>query len=402
MPRNNETQESSENRRTGRFEPYPVQSRRSDRGAATFDQTPRSGHLGSSGGSRSESSIPSRGSDPERGSILGSTPNRVNEAEMVETAPRGGYSSSRDGSSGSDSEEDSTSIRSPPRMVREAEMLETADHIGNAAHKLVPTAVSDDGRTNWYTGSYPPGFWGVAPDEHTLNQGMMRAYHDLSLERGTSDIGWTMFIQDLDRFDAVKKNEIESRVLRNTGRAENGQAARLVTSKRTQYPPKARDDCPFCPRGGHGLIDCIVNVPEGESELDGCPICNSLNHLPSNCHAFRNMSLRDKVIWSVVKRANKPALKTTTPWYVMLHEWCNIVTYDSGLINGFPWSKRFTEIMKNERTWLYLPQLQDEYDADHEVEVLPVDPATASFYMIWKTYWEPEGLAWPSVLGPRD
>jgi hypothetical protein len=64
--------------------------------------------------------------------------------------------------------------------------------------------------------------------------------------------------------------------------------------------------------------------------------------------------------------------------------------------------KRFTEIMKNERTWLYLPQLQDKYDADREVEVLPVDPATASFYMIWKTYWEPEGLAWPSVLGPRD
>jgi hypothetical protein len=258
---------------------------------------------------------------------------------MVETTPHGGYSSSRGGSSGSESEEGSTSIRSPPRMVVEAKMLETADHIGNAAYKLVPTQIGDDGRDNWYTPTYPPGFWGVAPDEHTLNQSMMQACHHLSHERGTSAIGWTLFIQDLDRFDAVKKNEIESRVLKNTGRAENGQVASLVTPKRTQYPPKARGDCPFCPRGGPGLIDCIVNVAEGESELDGCPICNSLNHLPFNCHAFRNMSLRDKVIWSVVKRANKPTLKTTTPWYVMLHEWCNNVTYDSGLINGFPWSK---------------------------------------------------------------
>lgn len=400
MPRNNEIQESSGNRRTGRFVPYPVQSTRSDRGTATFDQTPRSGRLGNSGCSRSESSSPSRGSDPEQGSILGSTPSRVDKAEMVETTPHGGDSSSRGGSSESDSEEDSTSIRSPPRLVVEAKMFETADHIGNVAYKLVPTQIGDDGRANWYTPSYPPGFWGVAPDEHTLNQGMVKAYHHLSQEAGTSDVGWTMFIQDPDRFDAVKKNEVESRVLRNTGRAANGQVASLVTPKKTEYPPKGGDDCPFCPRGGHALIDCIVNVPEGEGELDGCPICNSLDHLPSNCDVFRDMSPRQKVIWSVVKRANKPPLKTGTPWWVFLHDWCNIVTYDPTLINGFPWSKRYTEIMKNHQTWLHLPQLQDEYDADREV--LPVDPATASFYMIWKTYWEPEGLAWPPVLGRKD
>ncbi|KAJ4020478.1 hypothetical protein NW766_001965 [Fusarium irregulare] len=67
-------------------------------------------------------------------------------------------------------------------------------------------------------------------------------------EQAQHETVWAAFwLPGHDRFDAVKKNGVESRVLRNTGRSANGQVARLVTPKRTEYPPKARDDRPFCP-----------------------------------------------------------------------------------------------------------------------------------------------------------
>ena len=352
MPRNEETQELSQDRRARRPEPYQqVQSTRSGRGTATFDQTPHGVHQDNGGGSSAEASRPSG----EDGSELTPRPLQC--------------------------------------RVAVAELVETADQAGNSATMLVPNAVGGGLNTNWWTTTPQGCVWGVTQDENAVLDRFRQARN----ETYARNIGYILIPQDPVAFEEIKRNETQSRVVKSNGRDDNGQPAGLVAPKTTQIPVEANDNCPWCPQGGHSLINCIYACPAGE--LEGCAICNTQSHIPMTCDVFENMSLRDKVIWSVVKRANKPALRTRDPWYVMLHEWCNIVTYDSDLIKGFPWSKGFAQYLFREQRRLNILALQNRYDANRDRHVLPVDPATASFYMVWKTYWEPEGLAWPSVLG---
>ncbi|RBR21421.1 uncharacterized protein FIESC28_04958 [Fusarium coffeatum] len=333
MPRNNAAQESRDNRCPGRFDPYLVQSTRSDRRNATFDQTPRGGHLSNSGGSRSESSIPSRGSDPEQGSILG---------------PR-------------------------LRLVVEAERVETADQSGNTVAKLVQKGV-------------------VTANEYAA----LELVRSVKRTTGEGVVCLEVWSYNLDRFNAVQKNETQSRVSKNNGRDENNLPAGLVVPKRAE----GKGDCPFCPAGKHRLINCIVRCPEGV--LSGCAICNSQSHGPGKCNAFKNMTLRDKVEWLVVKRARKSALRTEKPWYLWLHDWCNSSSYDEDLIKGFPWSVDFTKATSRKKGGKYIRATQEKYDATHDGLNLPVDPATENFRMVWKTYWEPLRLAWPSVFGQNE
>ncbi|KAJ4011520.1 hypothetical protein NW752_008524 [Fusarium irregulare] len=394
MPRNGETQELSQDRRARRPEPYQqAQSTRSGRGTATFGQTPRSGHLGNSGGSRSESSNPSRGSDPEQGSILGSTPRRVTEAEMVETTEQTPHGGSRSQSfRGGNDHQQGTSLGPQLRMVVEAERVEAADQSGNTVVKLVQKGVGDGEDTEWFSLDHRDGIWAVTADEYAA----LELVRSVKRTTGNRAVCLEVYSYNLDRFNAVQKNEIQSRVSKNNGRDANGFPAGLVVPKKTE----GKSDCPCCPEGKHRLINCIVRCPEGV--LSGCAICNSRSHLPDKCNAFKNMTLRDKVEWLVVKRARKPALRTEKPWYLWLHEWCNSSSYDDDLIKGFPWSVPFTKDTSRKKGGKYIRATQEKYDSTHDGLNLPVDPATENFRMVWKTYWKPLNLAWPSVLGQNE
>ncbi|KAI8198654.1 hypothetical protein K4K52_009453 [Colletotrichum sp. SAR 10_76] len=76
--------------------------------------------------------------------------------------------------------------------------------------------------------------------------------------------------------------------------------------------------CGNCGLRGHILLDCLW--PDQDGWIQGCPLCNSKEHHLEGCDRMQRLTERDMFDILVLRRANKPPLKTTEAWieWVML------------------------------------------------------------------------------------
>ncbi|KAF0319485.1 hypothetical protein GQ607_013304 [Colletotrichum asianum] len=70
--------------------------------------------------------------------------------------------------------------------------------------------------------------------------------------------------------------------------------------------------CGNCGLRGHILLDCLW--PDQDGWIQGCPLCNSKEHHLEGCDRMQRLTERDMFGILVLRRANKPPLKTTEAW----------------------------------------------------------------------------------------
>lgn len=70
--------------------------------------------------------------------------------------------------------------------------------------------------------------------------------------------------------------------------------------------------CGNCGLRGHILLDCLW--PDQDGWIQGCPLCNSKEHHLEGCDRTQRLTERDMFDILLLRRANKPPLKTTEAW----------------------------------------------------------------------------------------
>ncbi|KAF4969298.1 hypothetical protein FSARC_3453 [Fusarium sarcochroum] len=158
-----------------------------------------------------------------------------------------------------------------------------------------------------------------------------------------------------------------------------------------------QEECLRCGSSNHTMATCI-DAPEGE--VKGCTICNKEDHPVDECINSGEMSLKRKVEVMVTSRGNMSPLKTKVPWYTLLHEYLMSDEFKAeDLPTAFPWSVQFAEDISWEKRGKHIIGIQKKFDATGDKTVLPVDPTTESVEAIFKNFWEPQNLGWPTRLG---
>lgn len=129
--------------------------------------------------------------------------------------------------------------------------------------------------------------------------------------------------------------------------------------------------CSNCGHAGHWLGDCVF--PDDNGTIMGCPIHNTKLHVLDDCPDLPHMSLQQRVTTIVVRRRNKPAIRSRKPWIELVKE-----AMGQGLeeLVWAPsvWTQEFVLRMIHNRKALQ-PWLDFDYGQDL-VSKLPVDPET--------------------------
>ncbi|KAF0641668.1 hypothetical protein FPSE5266_10359 [Fusarium pseudograminearum] len=281
--------------------------------------------------------------------------------------------------------------------VHSAQKVEVSDHEGSTMTKFINTSVGDGNPTEWFADSNDGGFWGVGTDSKSVVYLVER----LMKENKTTSFDFHFIPNNTEMWDNVANNAVQKRVVNNSGRTDDGKPQGLPPVEGSLNQAKAEEDCPYCDRKGHALVDCFCKYPKGE--LFGCVCCNSKEHLADDCMLFQSMNLAEKVDWLVVKRANKPPVHTKEPWYVTLHKYCMSESFDRGAFRGFPWTIEFAR--KSYKGVLNLDTLttrQRKLDETRKKIKPLVDPLTRGFEQVSSTYWQPLGLPWPNAFKSKD
>ncbi|KXH31433.1 hypothetical protein CSIM01_04052 [Colletotrichum simmondsii] len=129
--------------------------------------------------------------------------------------------------------------------------------------------------------------------------------------------------------------------------------------------------CSNCGHAGHWLGDCVF--PDDNGTIMGCPIHNTKLHVLDDCPDLPYMSLQQRVTTIVVRRRNKPAIRSRKPWIELVKE-----ATGQGLeeLVWAPsvWTQNFVLRMIHDRK-AHQPWLDFDYGRDL-VSKLPVDPET--------------------------
>ncbi|KAK0371948.1 hypothetical protein CLIM01_10685 [Colletotrichum limetticola] len=129
--------------------------------------------------------------------------------------------------------------------------------------------------------------------------------------------------------------------------------------------------CSNCGHAGHWLGDCVF--PDDNGTIMGCPIHNTKLHVLDDCPDLPHMSLQQRVTIMVVRRRNKPAIRSRKPWIEFVKE-----AMGQGLeeLVWAPsvWTQEFVLRMIHDRK-AHQPWLDFDYGRDL-VSKLPVDPET--------------------------
>ncbi|KAK1708938.1 hypothetical protein BDP67DRAFT_442217 [Colletotrichum lupini] len=129
--------------------------------------------------------------------------------------------------------------------------------------------------------------------------------------------------------------------------------------------------CSNCGHAGHWLGDCVF--PDDNGTIMGCPIHNTKLHVLDDCLDLPHMSLQQRVTIMVVRRRNKPAIRSRKPWIEFVKE-----AMGQGLeeLVWAPsvWTQEFVLRMIHDRK-AHQPWLDFDYGRDL-VSKLPVDPET--------------------------
>lgn len=252
---------------------------------------------------------------------------------------------------------------------------------------------------NWVTHLPDGGLVGTSGNVAAIAQWLSRVMD----ETLSTHLTFTAHPVNQEKWEGVAKNVVQRRVRSTLGHNKDGKAEGIGENVVSLKPVKDDRDCPHCVNQAgmkHCLEDCICACPKGF--LAGCILCDSVNHSMDACALFQKTTLAEKVNWLVVKRANKPALKSEVPWHKVLHEFCMSSEFDADMFQGFPWTGLFAVDRYNRTNKTYLPGIQRKFDASRNFP-LPVDDYTKSFKDIWETYWKKQGLPWPEEgLGPLE
>ncbi|KAJ0160881.1 hypothetical protein CTA2_7141 [Colletotrichum tanaceti] len=74
--------------------------------------------------------------------------------------------------------------------------------------------------------------------------------------------------------------------------------------------------CNQCGHFDHWLGDCVF--PDDGGFIMGCPIHNAKSHTWDDCPDAKKMSLERKIMYLIVRRRNKPAIRSTQPWIALV------------------------------------------------------------------------------------
>ncbi|KAF4777547.1 hypothetical protein HER10_EVM0003455 [Colletotrichum scovillei] len=146
-----------------------------------------------------------------------------------------------------------------------------------------------------------------------------------------------------------------------------------ITTSQFLYGDRFDPDniCSNCGHAGHWLGDCVF--PDDNGTIMGCPIHNTKLHVLDDCPDLPHMSLQQRVTFTVVRRRNKPAIRSRKPWIELVKE-----AMSQGLeeLVWAPsvWTQEFVLRMIHDRKVIQ-PWLNFDYGRDL-VSKLPVDPET--------------------------
>lgn len=136
--------------------------------------------------------------------------------------------------------------------------------------------------------------------------------------------------------------------------------------------------CGCCGAKEHEVVTCLQVDHRGI--IDGCPICNSGNHMLEDCATYKALDIMAKLDWLVVKRRNKPTFCTTETWLNLVAE--NFDKNRDSMPGDMPWSTKFALYFKTEA----LLDLQQQLDSTGDESLLPTDPATKSWLAAWARF----------------
>ncbi|QGI66669.1 hypothetical protein CEK26_010628 [Fusarium fujikuroi] len=269
----------------------------------------------------------------------------------------------------------------------------TAD--GVPATKLTPSGPADGFGNNWYTDTADNGLWIRSETGLGLDNMAKRLKED-----NPTAVGFNITMSAIipDKFEAIERDHTQKVVMNNDFGDKDGKPVGLF-GRNIQAPSEKKHVvkgwCKLCGSKSHTLTDCVMRGYKGH--VTGCPICNDQKHAVDSCEQFRAMSLQEKVKILVQQRANMPPLKTSKPWHTYLYEFCTREKFVPGVVFGFPWSQKFCRDIG----YKGMEKIQAAFDAYPEWYVFAIDPKTASYGKVFETYWQPAGMVWPAILGPR-
>ncbi|GJC86948.1 hypothetical protein ColLi_09786 [Colletotrichum liriopes] len=76
--------------------------------------------------------------------------------------------------------------------------------------------------------------------------------------------------------------------------------------------------CNQCGHFGHWLGDCVY--PDDGGFILGCPIHNAKGHTWDDCPDAKKMSLERKIMYLILRRRNKPAIRSAQPWIALVKQ----------------------------------------------------------------------------------
>ncbi|KAF5678774.1 hypothetical protein FCIRC_6388 [Fusarium circinatum] len=267
---------------------------------------------------------------------------------------------------------------------------------GMFATKLTPTGLGGGHGNNWFAKTPDKGYW-IRSEAGTGVDAMLQRLKRDNPEATGFHITASCIIPD--KFEAIDRDHTQKIVMNNDFRDKDGKPAGLFGTgiqPPSERKPVPKGACELCGSKKHLLSDCIERGFKGQ--VSGCSICNSRSHYVDSCDHFNSMSLLEKVQTLVQKRANRPPMKTSTPWWKYLHDFCSGEEFVPNVVVDFPWSKPFCEKKGSKG----MKKIQQDFDANPEGYAFDeANEKTGSFEKVFETYWEPAGMAWPAVLGPR-
>ncbi|KAF5232502.1 hypothetical protein FANTH_12963 [Fusarium anthophilum] len=354
----------------------PQQSNSEAAAQGTREET---GESGSPHGNNSTNNR-GRGGPPFRGGWAGPRGGRANRGG------RGGYRGSRHGDHQARAPD-----YGPLACVPQSSQTQVADLGGAVSSRLTNNSLEGGGTNHWFSNRPGERVWGV-----TRGGGVDDVIDEVMKRAGATSCQFFLIPNTPGRFDQIAAKAVERTWEDSNGYNDKGKPAGILRhgvkmDTETKKPIK----CAACGSKGHILATCFSRPGGRDGEQSGCPRCDTTAHHGGDCKDIAALPLPEQVKILVCQRGNMTPFKGKKPWWKLVHEYVTSKHYTPNTITFLPWSKEFTlEMAKSRR----ITSMQMRHDTVAGFK-LPIDQATFGAGPVYWKHWEPNGLAWPPVLG---
>lgn len=117
-------------------------------------------------------------------------------------------------------------------------------------------------------------------------------------------------------------------------------------AREIRLPRQIHWTCANCGENGHTLGDCVVPNLSGR-DIDGCPMCNTKNHLFDQCHNVRYLNLDSVLNILYFRRGGKCQIRSDREIFVLLKQHVEQFKAHGHDVSemldaGCPWTRNFT------------------------------------------------------------